>query len=210
MVWSNSPFLVPSCLPSPLCLSSPFFLHRCLPPFLSHLLLSCRYKKTQETLSQAGQKTSAALTTVGTAITRRLGDMRYCAAEPKWPTPWASYKNKWAKLWYRVQRYIYTECQCEERVRPIWPGPIKSNKTHTQSLLLLICNPRKRIYQLGFVGSLIHSRSCCSFFLVALGCFIMLTGTHRTSMFLDGIPLLTWRDGSAYSKTSVNYMHHLN
>ncbi|XP_056240389.1 tpd52 like 2b isoform X13 [Seriola aureovittata] len=33
------------------------------------------YKKTQETLSQAGQKTSAALTTVGTAITRRLGDM---------------------------------------------------------------------------------------------------------------------------------------
>ncbi|XP_023248675.1 tumor protein D54 isoform X8 [Seriola lalandi dorsalis] len=34
------------------------------------------YKKTQETLSQAGQKTSAALTTVGTAITRRLGDMR--------------------------------------------------------------------------------------------------------------------------------------
>ncbi|XP_067382260.1 tpd52 like 2b isoform X17 [Channa argus] len=34
------------------------------------------YKKTQETLSQAGQKTSAALTTVGTAITKRLGDMR--------------------------------------------------------------------------------------------------------------------------------------
>ncbi|XP_022618847.1 tumor protein D54 isoform X8 [Seriola dumerili] len=37
------------------------------------------YKKTQETLSQAGQKTSAALTTVGTAITRRLGDMRNSA-----------------------------------------------------------------------------------------------------------------------------------
>ncbi|KAM9752535.1 tumor protein D54-like isoform 2-T2 [Menidia menidia] len=34
------------------------------------------YKKTQETLSQAGQKTSAALSTVGTAISRRLGDMR--------------------------------------------------------------------------------------------------------------------------------------
>ncbi|XP_028308768.1 tpd52 like 2b isoform X10 [Gouania willdenowi] len=33
------------------------------------------YKKTQETLSQAGQKTSAALSTVGTAISRRLGDM---------------------------------------------------------------------------------------------------------------------------------------
>ncbi|XP_066558460.1 tpd52 like 2b isoform X12 [Amia ocellicauda] len=34
------------------------------------------YKKTQETLSQAGQKTSAALSTVGTAISRRIGDMR--------------------------------------------------------------------------------------------------------------------------------------
>uniref|UniRef100_A0A0F8AJC9 Tumor protein D54 n=1 Tax=Larimichthys crocea TaxID=215358 RepID=A0A0F8AJC9_LARCR len=41
------------------------------------------YKKTQETLSQAGQKTSAALTTVGTVISKRLGDMRYDAAEPK-------------------------------------------------------------------------------------------------------------------------------
>lgn len=34
------------------------------------------YKKTQETLSEAGQKTSAALSTLGTAISRRLGDMR--------------------------------------------------------------------------------------------------------------------------------------
>ncbi|XP_077457038.1 tumor protein D54-like isoform X3 [Stigmatopora argus] len=34
------------------------------------------YKKTQETLSQAGQKTSAALTNVGSAISRKLGDMR--------------------------------------------------------------------------------------------------------------------------------------
>ncbi|XP_057684998.1 tumor protein D54-like isoform X4 [Corythoichthys intestinalis] len=34
------------------------------------------YKKTQETLSQAGQKTSAALTTMGSAISRKLGDMR--------------------------------------------------------------------------------------------------------------------------------------
>ncbi|XP_073731198.1 tpd52 like 2b isoform X5 [Misgurnus anguillicaudatus] len=34
------------------------------------------YKKTQETLSSAGQKTSAALSTVGTAISRKLGDMR--------------------------------------------------------------------------------------------------------------------------------------
>ncbi|XP_040315877.1 tumor protein D54 isoform X1 [Herpailurus yagouaroundi] len=34
------------------------------------------YKKTQETFSQAGQKTSAALSTVGSAISRKLGDMR--------------------------------------------------------------------------------------------------------------------------------------
>ncbi|XP_008155358.1 tumor protein D54 isoform X1 [Eptesicus fuscus] len=33
------------------------------------------YKRTQETLSQAGQKTSAALSTMGSAISRKLGDM---------------------------------------------------------------------------------------------------------------------------------------
>ncbi|NXI70167.1 TPD54 protein, partial [Anseranas semipalmata] len=33
------------------------------------------YKKTQETLSQAGQKTSAALSNVGSVISRKLGDM---------------------------------------------------------------------------------------------------------------------------------------
>uniref|UniRef100_A0A1A7Y9X9 Tumor protein D52-like 2 n=1 Tax=Iconisemion striatum TaxID=60296 RepID=A0A1A7Y9X9_9TELE len=37
------------------------------------------YKKTQETLSQAGQKTSAALNTMSSAITKRLGDMRNSA-----------------------------------------------------------------------------------------------------------------------------------
>ncbi|XP_035594718.1 tumor protein D54-like [Oncorhynchus keta] len=34
------------------------------------------YKRTQESISNAGQMTSAALSTVGVAITRRLGDMR--------------------------------------------------------------------------------------------------------------------------------------
>ncbi|KAJ3589877.1 hypothetical protein NHX12_010718 [Muraenolepis orangiensis] len=34
------------------------------------------YKKTQETLSQAGSKTSAAFSTMSTALSRRLGDMR--------------------------------------------------------------------------------------------------------------------------------------
>ncbi|CAN9507757.1 unnamed protein product [Ophioblennius macclurei] len=37
---------------------------------------STAYKKTSETLSTAGQKTSAAFTTLGSAITRKLGDMR--------------------------------------------------------------------------------------------------------------------------------------
>ncbi|XP_078507804.1 tumor protein D54 isoform X10 [Lissotriton helveticus] len=43
---------------------------------LHDVQMSNAYKKTSETLSQAGQKTSAALSTVGTAITRKLGDMR--------------------------------------------------------------------------------------------------------------------------------------
>ncbi|XP_038605799.1 tumor protein D54 isoform X4 [Tachyglossus aculeatus] len=38
--------------------------------------VSNAYKKTQETLSQAGQKTSAALSNVGSAISRKFGDMR--------------------------------------------------------------------------------------------------------------------------------------
>ncbi|XP_030588662.1 tpd52 like 2b isoform X5 [Archocentrus centrarchus] len=41
------------------------------------------YKKTQETLSQAGQKTTAALSTMSTAISRKLGDMRYGAPGPR-------------------------------------------------------------------------------------------------------------------------------
>uniref|UniRef100_A0A3P8YNB2 Tumor protein D54 n=1 Tax=Esox lucius TaxID=8010 RepID=A0A3P8YNB2_ESOLU len=35
------------------------------------------YKKTQETLSVAGQKTTAAFSTMGSALSRKLGDMRY-------------------------------------------------------------------------------------------------------------------------------------
>ncbi|XP_004587275.2 tumor protein D53 isoform X1 [Ochotona princeps] len=35
------------------------------------------YKKTHETLSQAGQKATAAFSNVGTAISKKFGDMRY-------------------------------------------------------------------------------------------------------------------------------------
>ncbi|KAF7667777.1 hypothetical protein LDENG_00048530 [Lucifuga dentata] len=37
---------------------------------------STAYKKTSETLTTAGQKTSAAFSTLGSTITRKLGDMR--------------------------------------------------------------------------------------------------------------------------------------
>ncbi|XP_041953194.1 tpd52 like 2b isoform X2 [Alosa alosa] len=42
---------------------------------LDDIAQSEAYKKTQETLSQAGQKTSLAFSTMGTAISRKLGDM---------------------------------------------------------------------------------------------------------------------------------------
>ncbi|XP_068452745.1 tpd52 like 2b isoform X13 [Clinocottus analis] len=53
------------------------------------------YKKTQETLSQAGQKTSAALTTVGTVLSKRLGDMRNSAT-------FKSFEDKMGNLKYKV------------------------------------------------------------------------------------------------------------
>ncbi|XP_041655782.1 tpd52 like 2b isoform X9 [Cheilinus undulatus] len=62
---------------------------------LDDITRSEAYKKTQETLSQAGQKTSAALTTVGTAISRKLGDMRNS------PT-FKSFEDKMGNLKYKV------------------------------------------------------------------------------------------------------------
>ncbi|XP_029912297.1 tpd52 like 2b isoform X6 [Myripristis murdjan] len=53
------------------------------------------YKKTQETLSQAGQKTTAALSTMGTAISRKLGDMRNSAT-------FKSFEDKMGNLKYKV------------------------------------------------------------------------------------------------------------
>uniref|UniRef100_A0A673AN27 Tpd52 like 2b n=2 Tax=Sphaeramia orbicularis TaxID=375764 RepID=A0A673AN27_9TELE len=43
---------------------------------LEDITRSEAYKKTQETLSQAGQKTSAALNSMGSVIKKGLGDMR--------------------------------------------------------------------------------------------------------------------------------------
>ncbi|XP_030588663.1 tpd52 like 2b isoform X6 [Archocentrus centrarchus] len=53
------------------------------------------YKKTQETLSQAGQKTTAALSTMSTAISRKLGDMRNS------PT-FKSFEDRMGNLKYKV------------------------------------------------------------------------------------------------------------
>ncbi|XP_029574218.1 tumor protein D54 isoform X16 [Salmo trutta] len=43
---------------------------------LDDIAQSEAYKKTSETLSVAGQKTTAAFSTMGTALSRKLGDMR--------------------------------------------------------------------------------------------------------------------------------------
>lgn len=40
-------------------------------------VLISSYKKTQETLSHAGQKATAAISNVGTVISKKFGDMRY-------------------------------------------------------------------------------------------------------------------------------------
>lgn len=62
---------------------------------LDDIARSEAYKKTQETLSQAGQKTTAALSTVGTAIRKGLGDMRNS------PT-FKSFEDKMGNLKYKV------------------------------------------------------------------------------------------------------------
>ncbi|XP_061908462.1 tpd52 like 2b isoform X8 [Entelurus aequoreus] len=53
------------------------------------------YKKTQETLSQAGQKTTAAISNVSSVITRKLGDMRNSAT-------FKSFEDKVGNLKYKV------------------------------------------------------------------------------------------------------------
>lgn len=72
-------------------------------PTSSSLPPLCRYKKTQETLSQAGQKTSAAFTTVGTVISKRLGDMRNSAT-------FKSFEDKMGNLKVSRLNNITTGC----------------------------------------------------------------------------------------------------
>uniref|UniRef100_A0AAQ6IGT4 Tpd52 like 2b n=1 Tax=Anabas testudineus TaxID=64144 RepID=A0AAQ6IGT4_ANATE len=62
------------------------------------------YKKTQETLSQAGQKTSVALSTMGTAISRKLGDMRALPFSNSFrnSATFKSFEDKMGNLKYKV------------------------------------------------------------------------------------------------------------
>ncbi|XP_044066098.1 tpd52 like 2b isoform X4 [Siniperca chuatsi] len=76
---------------------------------LDDIARSEAYKKTQETLSQAGQKTSAALTTVGTVISKRLGDMsnysiRHSISMPAMrnSATFKSFEDKMGNLKYKV------------------------------------------------------------------------------------------------------------
>lgn len=62
---------------------------------LEDIARSDAYKKTQETLSQAGQKTSAALNSMGSVIKKGLGDMRNS------PT-FKSFEDKMGNLKYKV------------------------------------------------------------------------------------------------------------
>ncbi|XP_026010806.1 tpd52 like 2b isoform X11 [Astatotilapia calliptera] len=68
------------------------------------------YKKTQETLSQAGQKTTAALSTMSTALSKKIGDMssnysiRHSISMPAMrnsPT-FKSFEDKMGNLKYKV------------------------------------------------------------------------------------------------------------
>ncbi|XP_068509317.1 tumor protein D54 isoform X9 [Syngnathus scovelli] len=65
------------------------------------------YKKTQETLSQAGQKTTAALTTMSSAISRKLGDMRNSAT-------FKSFEDKVGNL--KIPRMRRSEVQTKYKV----------------------------------------------------------------------------------------------
>uniref|UniRef100_A0A9J8B3A9 Tpd52 like 2b n=1 Tax=Cyprinus carpio carpio TaxID=630221 RepID=A0A9J8B3A9_CYPCA len=84
------------------------------------------YKKTQETLSQAGQKTSAALSTVGTAISRKLGDMRALPFSNSFgnsPT-FKSFEDKVGNIKYKV---VGGKANGESAHSPNESNPVQDN-----------------------------------------------------------------------------------
>uniref|UniRef100_A0A8C4QUW4 Tpd52 like 1 n=1 Tax=Eptatretus burgeri TaxID=7764 RepID=A0A8C4QUW4_EPTBU len=65
------------------------------------------YKKTQETLSQAGQKTTAALGTVSSAISRKLGDMNYASMRQSISMPVMRNSPTFKSFEERVENTVY-------------------------------------------------------------------------------------------------------
>ncbi|XP_045063209.1 tpd52 like 2b isoform X16 [Coregonus clupeaformis] len=75
------------------------------------------YKKTSETLSVAGQKTTAAFSTMGTALSRKLGDMRNS------PT-FKSFEDKVGNIKYMV---VGTRGNGEAVQSPTETNPVQDN-----------------------------------------------------------------------------------
>ncbi|XP_026116074.1 tumor protein D54-like isoform X13 [Carassius auratus] len=82
------------------------------------------YKKTQETLSQAGQKTSAALSTVGTAISRKLGDMRALPFSIGNSQTFKSFEDKVENIKYKV---VGGKANGESAHSPNESNPVQDN-----------------------------------------------------------------------------------
>ncbi|XP_055120944.1 tumor protein D54 isoform X2 [Symphalangus syndactylus] len=83
------------------------------------------YKKTQETLSQAGQKTSAALSTVGSAISRKLGDMSLRL----WVTERTAVTTSLPQ-----QGVVTSPCRILHLSKPVVASPAAEHTQHTLSI----------------------------------------------------------------------------
>ncbi|XP_068006340.1 tumor protein D54 isoform X6 [Melanerpes formicivorus] len=91
--------------------------------------VSTAYKKTQETLSQAGQKTSAALSNVGSVLSRKFGDMR---AHP-FSNSFSSYSIRHS-ISMPAMRNSATFKSFEDRVGTIKSRVVGSRENSTDSL----------------------------------------------------------------------------
>ncbi|XP_068006336.1 tumor protein D54 isoform X2 [Melanerpes formicivorus] len=100
------------------------------------------YKKTQETLSQAGQKTSAALSNVGSVLSRKFGDMREFATllwlgGSKWAHPFSNSFSSYSirhSISMPAMRNSATFKSFEDRVGTIKSRVVGSRENSTDSL----------------------------------------------------------------------------
>ncbi|XP_068006338.1 tumor protein D54 isoform X4 [Melanerpes formicivorus] len=104
--------------------------------------VSTAYKKTQETLSQAGQKTSAALSNVGSVLSRKFGDMREFATllwlgGSKWAHPFSNSFSSYSirhSISMPAMRNSATFKSFEDRVGTIKSRVVGSRENSTDSL----------------------------------------------------------------------------